>query len=1087
MGLLASCAKEMEPVREALSDVPGVQTTIQVGIDPVATKTYMGALEAGAHKVYWSDGDQIAINGAASEALAGVPANSQKATFSFTGTLVTPYNVLYPAADYTDATHITLPDNQTWKSGNFADNMVPMAGYSADGSNISVKYLCSLLKVSILRKATEADEDNLAAVYFKGGNNEQVKGLFTVDYANGTLTGASGSVDDKMVKVSHDLATSTSSAAVYYITVPAGTYSSGFSLIVQDVNNHCMTMSKGGSVTLTAGKIYNLAEFAFDPDGTYLSADIEIASAEELVAFATAYNAKTYDSQAVKLTADITFNASTSAAFNATGGIGLKDGINGTEDYYFSGVLDGDGHTISGLTATVPLFCATGSSGAVKNLTLDNTCSFNFTHPNTAEIFFGSIVGYHKGKLENVSVAADINLAAVDDVQYMTSLGGLAGRVTVGRLSSCEYSGLISTPSDFTVTAPGEDANNRKLIIGGLVGRFSNAGSVTGSAFKGAISNEAMVMAEEQSDKLKRNPYTIIGGVVGYLDGGATISSCITTADHAKIQSAHSGSTSNGHIVTKTTRAYNTAVGGIVGEANNGTVSDCTNAAEIFNSIFKVFDQPLSTDDSRYMKVGGIVGKNNAKGTISNCVNNGSVQHRSNPKMQDIAGIAGYNAGSVTSCTNNAAVNHMTTGVSGATKKGGRIVNIAGIIGENIEGATVSDVHNTANIQISAMESGTGSEARMGGVIAYNAADIDGGGSKNITNSGQVYFSPYFNNQFLGYELGGIVGSSTASVKNARNSGYVLVSWNTTDAGYVASKFYIAGVVGKMDGDGTIAGCENVGGDSNAGEVYFNVKASSLGHTDNYIGGILGYSASTVTLSDCVNSGYVHGGNSTNVVDKTCFTGGIVAYLGGASSSITNCDNSGVVYNNQRNNTDTNTASTYNGGVAGYLLGTSEGHITVTGCDNTATGMFSRRGWLGGVVGYAEYADLTNCSFNKDVTLDCLCRGIGGIVGWGVYTTVTSSTFSGVNLSATQIQANRAGGIAGKLENGTVDGCYSHVETLMSHPSSDDVPVAGGAIVGISGDGNTIQNCHYKSEINGEGANIVGTGSFSGSGNVADL
>ena len=150
--------------------------------------------------------------------------------------------------------------------------------------------------------------------------------------------------------------------------------------------------------------------------------------------------------------------------------------------------------------------------------------------------------------------------------------------------------------------------------------------------------------------------------------------------------------------------------------------------------------------------------------------------------------------------------------------------------------------------------------------------------------------------------------------------------------------------------------------------------------------------------------------------------------------------------------------------------------------------MFSRRGWLGGIVGYAEYADVSTCTFNKDVTMDCLCRGIGGIVGWGANTNVSSCTFSGSELSATQIQANRAGGILGRLDGGTVDGCSSSVMTFMSHPSTDDVPVEGGAIVGISGAGNTIQNCHFKDSINGNDANIVGTSEFTdGGGNVADL
>lgn len=865
--------------------------------------------------------------------------------------------------------------------------------------------------------------------------------------------------------------------------VPGGIKALQESVLEFSVYSNPNTEARSASITFSNEFASETVTVNQDAKPEEQPSEVSISSADELIAFAQAYNAKEFDGiegLKAKLTADIAFDATSSEAFNATGGIGLKIVAGDEEDYYFNGSFDGDGHAIKGLAATVPLFKATGESGEVKNLTIDNTSSFTFTHKNASEAQFGAIVGYHKGVLDNVKVAANITLAAVADVTNLTQLGGLAGRTTIGKLQNgCEYSGVISTPDGFNTTA--------KLIIGGLVGRFSNAGSVDGCFFKGAISNAARVLSTESS-----TPYLLIGGVVGQLDGGATVSSTNSTADHAEEATAYS--TLNGILVNKSVVAYNSVVGGIAGEVNNGTISNCTNAATIACTVFKEGGSGATGNaNGRYMKSGGIAGKVNADGVITGCTNNGTVQHRSNPRLQDLAGIAGYNAGKISSCTNKAAVNHMTTGISGATNKGGRIVNIAGVIGENAEGAVVTDVHNTANLQVSAMENNYDTEgdkpiceARMGGVIAYNLADIDGGASKSITNTGQVYFNSNFSYQFIGYELGGIVGYSKGAVRNAKNSGYVLMNWNS-DAN-VASKMYLGGIVGQMGGNSPIEGCINQGGNGNAGEVYLNVKAGAAEHTDIYAGGILGHTTSNVSINECVNSGYVHGGNSTAHNGKTCFTGGIVAYLAGASS-INKCDNSGVVYNNQRNNTDDNVGSTYNGGIAGYVLGTADGHILIQNCNNTASDMFSRRGWVGGVVGYSEYADFVGCSFSKDVTRTCLCRGIGGIVGWGVNTTLSSCSFTGTELSATQIQTNRAGGIAGKLDGCTVDGCNSYVETMMAEPSTGNpVNVDGGAIVGISGEGNTIKNCHYKATINGAAANIAGTGSFTdGGGNAADL
>lgn len=837
-----------------------------------------------------------------------------------------------------------------------------------------------------------------------------------------------------------------------------------------------LSETREATVTFTAGDASQDVTITQAASPTPVSNVVVISSAADLVNFAARFNAKGFagipDPPDVTLNDDIAFDAWTSAAFNATGGIGLKTGVNGEEDYYFNGTFNGNGKTISGLDSTVPLFVATDSGSIIKDLTMDGSCSFTFTHPNTIEGLFGSIVGYHKGSLDKVKSAANVSLAAVSGVTQMTSLGGLVGRATVGTLqNNCEYSGLISTPAEFTTSG--------KLIIGGLVGRFSNIGSVTGCTFKGAVSNAAQVSSTD-----KNNPYLIVGGIAGHVngsDGGnvASITSCTTTADHEEVASLYEGFA--GTLVIKTKNSYHSAVGGIVGELGNGEVSSCTNAAAIALSIFKGDDAT-----GRYIKSGGIVGRNAAEGVIRECINNGSVQHRSNPRLQDLGGIAGYNAGTISSCTNNAAVNHMT---SGQSIKAGRVVALGGVIGENVAGAAVSDIHNTANIQISSMEDGTASDVRMGGVIGLNQAAIDGGASKAITNSGQVYFSPNFANQFLGYEIGGIVGLSEASVENARNSGYVYLRWNSTTN--VASKIYLGGIVGKMAGGGTIGGCVNEGGENNAGEVYPNVAAGTAGHNNIFAGGILGYSEADVTLSDCANSGYVHGGNGTRVKGTSFYTGGIVAYLKGASK-ILDCTNTGNVANTHNNNDDSIGSAALNGGIAGFVEGTSEAPVEIggtTGCSVDAT-LTSSRGWVAGIAGYAKYAHISLCTVENSII--CSCRGIGGIVGKAENCSIGSSTFNGSTLYANNVQLTTGeGGIAGYASGCTIDGCSCHATQFLNNVN---IRESVGAIVGLCSD-TTISSCHYKESIEvptagtSVTATVVGSsGSYTdGGGNAADL
>ena len=799
-------------------------------------------------------------------------------------------------------------------------------------------------------------------------------------------------------------------------------------------------------------------------DGLNIPSDIHISTAAQLIEFATNYNSGTYapviDKLTATLDADIAFDAESSAAFPGIGSYANA----------FKASFDGANHTISGFVGTAPMFPFIASGATVKNIVLDNTCSFTATHPNTETFQFGPVVGYLDGTLNNVKVAADVTLAAVAGVLHRTVVGGIAGIVYAGEMENCEYSGLITAPEGFTVLTPADDETERKVIIGGLAGLVEGSGKIDQSAFKGAIKNSALVEAEDVSNRyLKETPYLIIGGVAGYLSGSGSITSTSATADHAAIQSAHTGETSVGQIVNMTTIAFHSVVGGIVGENKSGTISQCTNAATIFNTIFKT-----GADISRYMKSGGIVGKNDAEGVVTGCTNNGTVQHRSNPKLQDLGGIAGYNAGTISACTNNAAVNHMTSGVG---TKSGRVIALGGVIGENVAGAKVSDIHNTANIEISSVEDGTASDVRLGGVIGLNQAEIDGGASKNITNTGRVYFSPNLTSQILGYEIGGIAGQSEASVKNAKNSGYVYFRWNSDTN--VASLVYLGGIVGKMAGNGTISGCVNEGGENNAGEVYLYVKKGTAKHTAIYAGGILGYSTSNVAIEDCNNSGYVHGGNATKVNGTTCFVGGMAAYLAGASS-VSGCTNTGKLLNDHFSNTITAVGSTFEGGMVGFAKGTADSRITISNSTNTVTGIGGRRGYNGGIVGYAEYTDITGSTCNGNY-IGGSGYFFGGIAGWLVNSSVSSSTYNGEQIGSSQIQG--AGGIVAVLDAGSViDGCQSKLATITH---ADGIACVDGAIAGKSVAGSTIKNCHYKAGLS---FGICSDTNYTdGDGNVADL
>lgn len=1094
--LLASCSLEPNGPENVIPD--GI-TELRVGL--TETKTILGDKEGTARKVYWADGDMINVNGVNSQALTGVAEKSTSAVFTLNDAVTSPLNVLYPAAFYHGAGEITMPAVQDYVAGGFASGSLPMAGSGDSVSEVALKHLCAVLRLSILKSsAAGADEDEIASVSFKGNAGEQVCGVFSLDNAAGILTGLSSDAADQTVTLSGINASLDASTPLdVYLVVPAREYASGFTVTVTDSQGHSMARSLNQSKELVAGIIYLAGEFAFEP-ASAVDLNITINSAEDLVALAQAWNNNDYNGAAINVTlgSDISFNSTTNAAYKATGGIGNK-GVDDAGDAwsnYFHGVFDGKGKTISGFAAGVPLFAYTGDECTIKDLTLDASCNLEFTPNNETDCYFGAVAGYHKGAIENVNVKASVSLAALSDVGFLTALGGIVGRATIGTVSNSHYSGTITVPAGFT--------SKKKVLVGGLVGYISNmAGAVSGSSFDGNINYSGLDArtggdSDSERGKDRYNPYTIIGGIVGFNTGA--VSDCSTT-DHP--DSANEYESSNGTIFINSTNTYNTAIGGIVGEnaqgkEASGSVANCTNGASLFTKVFKGENDDAGDWAARYLRTGGIVGYNRANASVTGCTNTAAVTHRSDPRLQSLAGIVGYNEadGIVSGCTNSGAITVSST-KAGAGAYSARLPYFGGVIGENYS-SEISDLHNTAEISISRTENGTKTEVRMGGVIGNNRAAINGGSGK-FTNSGKVYFNTNVSKQALKYNVGGVVGYSDASISNAENSGYVLMNWNS-DAN-VLSLAHIGGVLGYMDvaSDVTsLSNCKNIGGNDNAGEVYLAVKKGAAAHNNNYAGGILGYGSGKkvekvndeevitiggVSITNCSNSGYVHGGNSNKVNGNSCYMGGIAAYIG-HKSSVSNCTNTGKLLNDQFNNTVSRYESCYEGGIVGFADGTAEDRISVTGVTNTVNGVGPRRGYGGGAVGYAMYTDVKNATNTGDYTGGS-CYYLGGIVGGAEYSTITGCTYNGATIQTSQI-IHGGGIIATMLGNCVVDDCRSYVTTInkKSGDTISDATKAGALAAGGSEGGNdTVKNSHYKSGLPAFGdENII-----DGGGNAADL
>lgn len=844
----------------------------------------------------------------------------------------------------------------------------------------------------------------------------------------------------------------TASASEDFVLLVPTSGEAGEAVVTATVGVNEATEPRTAMVTLTCGEDVKNIILTQEAAAPTLDNKCDIEDVGDLIEFATKYNANELDPTVeVTLMNDIVFDAASSAEYAATGGIGVRSGDNA---HYFNGVFNGNNKTIKGYTANIPLFAAVDTYGTVKDFTIDNTSSFTFDAATLDEM--GTVAGYHKGLMQNVIVDANITFAAAA-VESAKQIGGLCARVREGKVENSTYTGHISVPSTFSASAA-------KIYIGGITGWISNAaGIITNTQFKGSIDFEGHVASDDRS-----NPYLMLGGIAGSNSG--TVSNCEVFGDKTFTTTLGTYSYDNATIANRSTKSYFTVEGGVVGiNAEGGKVENCVNRANIMNFVLTTGTDGTAADaNSRYIFGGGIAGYNN-NGEVSGCTNYGYIFSRSTPRLVKFGGIVGRNEGSVANCVNETS-GSITIGTAGQKPYSARLPYVGGIIGENTS-AAVSNVQNKAPIKISRIEDATGSEIRVGGVLGSTTAEIDGTSAMNISNSGAIAIENGISSVTLGLFEGGVVGYTTASVKNVKNTGALSHKQTTS-----LQKLYLSGVVGSVVSaeNVEISGCEN------EGEVFFNAATASASgsveYTENFVGGVLAATASNVTVSSCKNAGYVHGGNSTKLNGKTLYMGGVVGQLKG-QSSIKSCVNTGTVYNDTFNNSNAKELSVYAGGVAGFVEGTADNKIAVTDCSVTTvdkgTELFGhRRGYSGGIVAYAEYATISDCT--SDRNFNGSAYYLGGIAGWVVNSTISNCDWTGTSITSSQMQG--AGGIVARLGAGSVvDSCNSYLETTLTK---------GGTIAGVSEAGSTIKNCHYKAT---SGLGVCSDSNAAQEGNSADL
>ena len=608
------------------------QTTITVS---TGTRTSLGDKVDGEYPVYWSNGDQLSLNGVASAPLADVEANSTTASFTWEGTFDAPFCVAYPASD--EGT-VTFAAEQSYVEGTFSQNAVPMIGYAdaAGVSSVQLEYLAGVLQFNITDVDITGETAKLASVVIETVDGTPIAGVFDCDFATGTVkpqAGSRSSIDYSFGEEGMPVEV----GASFHVAVPAGVYEAVKVLFIeQDGKTYEATLRAPDSKPIDAGQVREFS-VTYKADKEY----IVIKDATSLATFAEAVKT-TPDLEAIVL-ADV--DASSIAA-------------DWTPIEGFTGLLRGNGKTISGLTK--PLF--DDLQCTVTNLTVNSTLVITTTRggvfANTMSagkivncVAHGSItyqrkssvphVGGFIGSLTATTEGLEItgctnycNIVIAGDTEGKTDanlyFGGIAGHVKSVVISNCENYGSIT----FNAIKGSDTARylNAGGIVGGNTGNpatfidCTNYGTITTSKDPACsisyvraagiigVTNVASVghnLTNNGDFSFYAAPRYWCGGIIGHSQSGAStdlanFSNCVNT----------------GSITMSNAGSGVCYIGGCLGciEANaSRVIKDFHNRGNI------ILNETRASVVSRRMFVGGVIGYVNTGTAISYCSNEGNV------------------------------------------------------------------------------------------------------------------------------------------------------------------------------------------------------------------------------------------------------------------------------------------------------------------------------------------------------------------------------------------------------------------------------------------------------------------------------
>lgn len=682
----------------------------------------------------------------------------------------------------------------------------------------------------------------------------------------------------------------------------------------------------------------------------------------------------------------------------------------------------------------------------------------------------GGIVGKNEGRVENVSVKD----ATISGSNYV---GGFIGSNT----------GLLAT----------SDNPNNKNVISGLT---NNAKKVTGNDQVGGIVGKHNATTIEncvnQGSVEATGTTGYAGGITGSVAEKVTILTC----------------TNYGTVVSKKSQA-----GGIAGN-NEGTVRECRNYGSVEGS--------LSADDKS--AIGGIVGVNETKGEITDCIsasNKEDPDKSKNPNADTknalrgvyiVGGLTGMNKGTVNNKTqgNNVSIditlqefkinNGNIGGVFGVTKSSQKLIK-----GYTYSGTITVPKNASAN-------------QFVGGIIGQVPKDVT---LENCIFAGTI--TGYGNaDGSSGNGIGGLAGYADGTIIVEKNIDGIFTS--NTDKSSVSGCVNIGGVTGlignnyqlllKDGGTQTWPAdlAQNKDSDESNDTYYVNLASVSGGRqAGGFYGKITKPSGAVISF---LQNGQESNPKAANIMPDPAKgkpesegKDAIAISIGGITGSVWNSSGSGnkefLELNHLRNYGTIGSSKTYItnskyigglvgvsenggrvrlkeaanhgeiicgrdtlGGIVGKMMGTNSGTSYIEDCYNYGK-INVKAFYVGGITGYLENSVIT-VSKGADRVLnkkgaDIVISGNSQNNGGIAGIVVGSSRIEGVE-NAADISNIRDGN--GDSNIGGICGRLQNETSVINCTNSGDVTVergytAGGIAGWINGAKIEVSGCHNKGQI----------------------